>query len=551
MTLRGKLDNVSLTSVRGWAWETDFPDTPVSLILTVNNEVVGRYLADRYRKDLEVAGIGSGKHSFNMELDRPLSNLMSYDIRVRREGDGMSVPGSPRRLDAAVGFDLGMQDVVSRMLSVTLKDQDDLEQRLAFLLDQTHRLRQAYADRSSGKDERGRRRRLNWREPTGAAARGHIKPRALVIDDRVPISGHDAGSNAVLSHMQSLQRLGYDVTFAPSTLRGVSAPLEAEGITCCLQPWYGTIEEVLQRQSGAFALVYLHRGANAARYGALARHWQPKARLVYSVADLHFLRLARQAEIEERPELKALSDRMRLMELTAAWNVDSVITHSTTEAAILRREMRPEKVHVVPWAVATTPEATPFSERHGVAFIGGYGHQPNVDAAHWLIDAIMPEVWALDPTISCLLVGSDMPDSLRTLRRERVELLGEVGALSEVFGRVRLTVASLAFGAGIKGKVLDSMAAGLPCVCTPAAAEGFDFTGVLAQQIAATPRDLAVAIVALHRDESLNRICRDASLAFVRDFANEATVDARLAAAVAAVRRTGVGRSSVQAVSVS
>ena len=128
-------------------------------------------------------------------------------------------------------------------------------------------------------------------------------------------------------------------------------------------------------------------------------------------------------------------------------------------------------------------------------------------------------------------------ESLRTVRHERVEPVGQVADLSEIFARVRLTVAPLAFGAGLKGKVLDSMAAGIPCVCTPAAAEGFDFTGVLAQHVAATPRELAKAIVALHHDETLNRICADASVAFVRDFADAARVDALLSKAVAAPRR--------------
>ena len=48
---------------------------------------------------------------------------------------------------------------VSRLLSVALKDQDDLDLRLAFLLDQINRLRQSYADRSTDKDEQRRRRR--------------------------------------------------------------------------------------------------------------------------------------------------------------------------------------------------------------------------------------------------------------------------------------------------------------------------------------------------------------------------------------------------------
>jgi glycosyltransferase involved in cell wall biosynthesis len=84
----------------------------------------------------------------------------------------------------------------------------------------------------------------------------------------------------------------------------------------------------------------------------------------------------------------------------------------------------------------------------------------------------MPLVWRDAPQIECLLVGSDMPDAMRDLARQGVVLVGAVADLGSVFDRVRLTVAPLRFGAGVKGKVLDSLASGVPCVMSPVAAEG-------------------------------------------------------------------------------
>ena len=64
---------------------------------------------------------------------------------------------------------------------------------------------------------------------------------------------------------------------------------------------------------------------------------------------------------------------------------------------------------------------------------------------------------------------------------------------------MRLTVAPLAFGAGIKGKVLESLAAGVPCVCSPIAAEGLDLPEALTRWIAGDTHGLARAILTLHR----------------------------------------------------
>ncbi len=69
---------------------------------------------------------------------------------------------------------------------------------------------------------------------------------------------------------------------------------------------------------------------------------------------------------------------------------------------------------------------------------------------------------------------------------------------------VRLTVAPLRFGAGIKGKVLDSLAAGLPCVMTPIAAEGLELTGPLAGLVGADVAALAALILRLHADQEAN-----------------------------------------------
>src|SRR5206468_504049 len=140
--------------------------------------------------------------------------------------------------------------------------------------------------------------------------------------------------------------------------------------------------------------------------------------------------------------------------------VDIVITHSAYEAGLLERLAPEVRVHIVPWAVTPHPVVAPWSERYGVVFVGNFGHAPNRDAMHWLVHDLMPLVWAQEPALSCLVVGADLPLRLAaTVTDPRVQLLGHVPDLSSVYGRARLAVAPLRFGAGIKGKVLEAFAA--------------------------------------------------------------------------------------------
>ncbi len=343
--------------------------------------------------------------------------------------------------------------------------------------------------------------------------------RALVIDDRVPKPDRDAGSIAILGHIQSLQRFGYEVVFVSGDQFGLDgvdlAALNAIGVVCCRPPVYTSVEDVLRRQARTFDLAYLHRISNASKYLALVRHYFPNARVVYSVADLHHVRFSRQAAAEDRPELIGWSKRLRLLECVAAATADAVITHSIFEAELLRKEVRGVNVHVVPWSVPVRPTPTPFPQRHGVAFIGGFGHEPNRDAARWLISEIMPLVRKRSPDIECLLVGSEMPESLLRLCGDGVVAIGHLDNLAEIFDRVRLTVAPLSYGAGIKGKVLESLAAGVPCVCSPIAAEGLELPELLCACVAADAKAIAAAILRVHDQKKINAACRQAGLDYV------------------------------------
>jgi glycosyltransferase involved in cell wall biosynthesis len=189
-------------------------------------------------------------------------------------------------------------------------------------------------------------------------------------------------------------------------------------------------------------------------------------------------------------------------------------------------------VHVVPFGVSARPTLTPFASRAGLAFIGGYDHTPNVDAAFWLAGQIMPEVAALDADIKCLLVGSAMPRHVRALGSETIEPLGAVDDLAFVFDRVRLTVAPLNFGAGVKGKVLESLAAGIPCVCTPVAAEGMDLPDPLSQLVAGEPGAIAALILRLHTDAAFNAACAEAGKVYIAARNSPDAIDAAMRPAI-------------------
>jgi glycosyltransferase involved in cell wall biosynthesis len=104
------------------------------------------------------------------------------------------------------------------------------------------------------------------------------------------------------------------------------------------------------------------------------------------------------------------------------------------------------------------------------------------------------------PDISLSIVGSYPTPEVQRLAGDGVDVLGYVEDVDAVFGRARLSIAPLRYGAGLKGKVVTSLGYGVPCVVTPVAAEGLELADGQGIRLAKGPDDFARAIVGLYED---------------------------------------------------
>jgi glycosyltransferase involved in cell wall biosynthesis len=509
--LEGSLDDASHTLINGWAFDPSQPGAPVWLEVLVDDGVVGRLLANLHRPDLEHDGIGTGHHGFALWLQHGLSPFAPHVVRVRRVADGAELPGSPRLLEAREGTTLVRSTELLPALQAAVDAAPDvaaLDAMLWSLQNGIDCVRQLRTERQTALGN-------STGDPTTLLSHATLSAkkqrRALVIDDRMPDPVRDSGSNPILGHMRALIALGYAVEFVPAKQIVADAPPHMrgfEGVGWHVAPAVASVEEVLRRNAGAYELIYLHRLSNASAYAGLAREWCPRANVLYSVSDLHHLRLARQARVLGKTKLLAQARAVKQAELFAMRAADAVITHSPAEAEYLAREAPGARVHVVGWPIEVAQRNVAFAQRSGLAFIGSPGHEPNRDAVALLIEEIMPQVWERDPAIVCEIIGTDWPAILPDALDHRIWLTGSVPDLTAAFDRVRLTVAPLRFGAGIKGKVAESFAAGLPCVMSPVAAEGLLLTKDMQGLVGEGSEALADLICDLHADEARNHCSR-------------------------------------------
>ncbi|AQS84664.1 MAG: glycosyltransferase family 4 protein [Acetobacter aceti] len=499
-TMRASIDIVGRDRIAGWLRSDTHPDMRLSVAIMVDDALQHRMLANQFRPDLRDNGLSDGRYGFDIMLSPPLSLDSDHVVSVLCAETNTPLPGSPLYFPASRRFNETFRQHVRQTLQ-GIATARQREAALEFLADQTHQLRGQQGREDSRKAATEHHRLAQRRKE---AEPGVTALRILFVDDRAPDPTRDAGSSAILSHMQAAQALDYEVSFIASVMEpGVAAirELEKQDFSCWHAPAYPTVESLLRTQTNSFDAIYFHRLSNAGRYLDLARLYMPGARLISSVADLAWLRLERQAIAENRPELRTASGQEKVREHMATWASHSVITHSPVEADLLAAAVPTASIHVVPWHLSLKEPPLPFERRNGVAFIAHYGHAPNIDAAKWLVGDILPLLREKAPDIEILLVGSAMPDLIIQMGEiPGVRVLGHVADLDSFLRSVRLTIAPLRFGAGIKSKVLESWSAGIPCIATPIATEGMNLPQELLSSVTSSAAGLAQLTAGLYHD---------------------------------------------------
>jgi glycosyltransferase involved in cell wall biosynthesis len=131
-----------------------------------------------------------------------------------------------------------------------------------------------------------------------------------------------------------------------------------------------------------------------------------------------------------------------------------------------------------------------------VLFVGNFTHPPNVDAALWLGQEIMPVLRCLAPGVHLSLVGIYPPASVQALAGADIEVTGHVPAIEPWFAEAAVVLAPLRIGGGMRMKVLQAMAMGKAVVTTPRGAEGLAVAGCPPPLIAAEGGEAIAAATA-------------------------------------------------------
>ncbi|KAL0047950.1 hypothetical protein WJX82_003974 [Trebouxia sp. C0006] len=230
------------------------------------------------------------------------------------------------------------------------------------------------------------------------------------------------------------------------------------------------------------ALCIFDRFYSEEAYSFRVRNIAPGALRVLDMQDMHCLRKARQAAVQSGASIleamtvpPAATDPELQRELASIHRSDLTLVCSPLELSLLQSLycIPGHKLCNAPFFTEAHSQPQHESTRAHFMTIGNWKHPPNRDGVQWLCQSIWPAIRRQLPHAELHIYGAHMSGAAQQYHKPAagVRVKGFAASL-DIMQQYRVCLAPLRYGAGLKGKIMDSWAHGLPVCTTPVGAEG-------------------------------------------------------------------------------
>lgn len=330
-----------------------------------------------------------------------------------------------------------------------------------------------------------------------ARDRSFNKRHVLIIDHYVPQFDRDAGSRTIFGFIRYFLQQGWSVTFWPDNLwrDPTYAPvLQSMGVEVIFgHNFVDNFDKFMEERTSLYDMCIVSRPHVSAKYIDIFKKYSD-APLLYYGHDLHFNRMQSERTLGGGgPNDEAIS-AMRDTEIDICTRCNLAFFPSEEEASLMQLLVpRGSRVRAIPAFLHDEDEldrreasilAQKNSAKHekkilNLLFVGGFAHSPNQDAVRWFCDSVIPRIVDLKVSFKLRVAGSNPPPEIVAISRADVEILGYVSdqQLEQLYLEADIVVAPLRYGAGVKGKVVEALAHGVPVVTTDVGAQGIDAEG--------------------------------------------------------------------------
>jgi glycosyltransferase involved in cell wall biosynthesis len=310
----------------------------------------------------------------------------------------------------------------------------------------------------------------------------------LLVSYYCPSRGH-AGGLRLLDLYREIRRLAPTIRIELLTGEHPAIDWGCEGLEAIFDAIYrvradhfgpGLIDR-LPPTTGSFDLIDLQYHPSGAQIGACRKRW-PKASIVYSpmesmirfvCMDIRRLRIGRHAFLGN--VLRALQEISYIRE------ADSVtfVSGPDLDACAFLKNRR--FLHCVPTGLSEYefPDGKlPFArlDNSVIVFSAFFGSLTNREALKWFCRYVHPALRKKFPDYIFRVVGRGLDEELlRVCAGDGIEFVGQVDVISEILQHASIGIAPALSGSGVRGKIHQYSAMGLPCVASTLAGEGLTY----------------------------------------------------------------------------
>ena len=223
-------------------------------------------------------------------------------------------------------------------------------------------------------------------------------------------------------------------------------------------------------------IVIFDRFTTEEQFGWRVSEQVPNAVKILDTEDLHFIRTAREKAFRQNKFLENsdLINDVFKRELASILRCDLSLIISEFEMNLLIEKFKIDKniLFYLPLFGAVKKPETSFSERKNFISIGNFLHEPN-----WQTVLQLKKLWKNIknqlPEAEIHIYGAYASEKVCQLHNEKEGFIikGRAESVETVFNTAKVLLAPIPFGAGIKGKLLESMQFGLPNVTSAVGAE--------------------------------------------------------------------------------
>ncbi|MEN3324331.1 glycosyltransferase [Mariniflexile soesokkakense] len=336
----------------------------------------------------------------------------------------------------------------------------------------------------------------------------------LIIGFVWPEPKSSAAGGRMMQLMRFFQTQNYQITFASPCAKSDNA-FDLESI--------GVVQVAIELNHSSFDgfvkelnpnIVLFDRFMMEEQFGWRIAEQCPDALRILDTEDLHCLRKGRhQAFKDGKPfDLSYLYNDTAKREIASIYRSDLSLIISEAEMEILKNDFKvsDDLLVYLPFLLDEISEEniqklSKFEDRQHFITIGNFLHEPNYNAVLYLKETIWPLIRKQLPIAELHIYGAYASQKVNQLHNEKEGFLikGFADDVNEVMQQAKVCLAPIRFGAGLKGKLVDAMQNGTPCITTSIGAEGMfgnlDVNGFIEDE----PDAFANKVVQLYLDENL------------------------------------------------